>query len=67
MQVPCNARYHVLVTHGDVAPWAIVIGYGQHTHMRPTLVPSMLQTRQIIDAAVAADCDAVGRVTLEMS
>jgi hypothetical protein len=63
MQVPYNAGYHVLVPHGDVAQWAIVIGYGQHTHMRPTLLPSILQTRKVINAAVAADCDAVGRVT----
>jgi hypothetical protein len=51
------------VPHGDVAPWVIVIGCSQHTHMRPTLLPFILQTRQIINVAMAADCDAVGRVT----
>jgi hypothetical protein len=48
---PCNVKYYVMLPQSENVPWAIIIGYGIHTHMRPTLLPSRVLTRSIIQQA----------------
>ena len=47
--IPCSVRYHYLIHHSDGIPiWAVIIGYGKHSHALPFKRPSPEQTKQSV-------------------